>query len=332
MDIYYNLSTQYRVDDTGTRTNVKPKIRFKEKPEWTIHFVDSKNAAVNVAGIASWRAALDRDFSSSTEPMCRTLDADIDKTNAATGSISVKLDANTAQFQAAVNGKASAVAAWFELWGFNASGDPEVYVRIDCEAYSVVDPDGGTPPANVESGFVSITDIAAVVNGHPVLSRLSIVNGVLCIDGVPISAASGGSEEPEEPDPEEPQQSEPSMYYGYIDTATADGITSVTQITASMLSASGLTSAAPSELPRTSVGSVPAYAWLVVLLPASSGLYARKYDGLTGPTEFELNNGASNTGANGSEITLNGTSYKVYGEFVLAAGEYSIYVDEEVLQ
>ena len=118
------------------------------------------------------------------------------------------------------------------------------------------------------------------------------------------------------------------MYYGYIATATAGGMTAITQITPAMLSASGLTEATPAVMGKTSISGVPEAAWLTVLLPAASNLKARKFDGLTGPTEFELNNGAANTGSNGGSVTLDGTAYKVYGEFCLVGGEYFIYVEQ----
>ena len=65
-----------------------------------------------------------------------------------------------------------------------------------------------------------------------------------------------------------------------------------------------------------------------VLLPKSSGLKALKFDGIGGYLEFEENNGGiSGTGANGTEITLNGTAYLVYGEIRLVTGETFVKVE-----
>ena len=130
MDIYYDLTRQCRVDISGTRTTAKPKIRFREQPEWKIHFVDERNAAVGMGHVASWRAAVDRDFSSSTAPMCRTLDSSIDKSGAALGIVTVPINANTSSAKAAIDGQRS-INAYFELWGLDASGNPAVYLEID---------------------------------------------------------------------------------------------------------------------------------------------------------------------------------------------------------
>lgn len=55
---------------------------------------------------------------------------------------------------------------------------------------------------------------------------------------------------------------------------------------------------------------------------------AAKFDGIGGQAAFDLDNGGAGTGANGASVTLDDTSYKVYGEFALVAGERYIYVKE----
>ena len=115
-----------------------------------------------------------------------------------------------------------------------------------------------------------------------------------------------------------------TMYYGYVQDAA---MTKVTDITAAMLTQSTLTSADAGTLDKQSIGVVPAGAWVVALVPA--GYVATKFDGISGRTPFAENNGASGTGANGATIELDGKSYKLYGEFQLAAAEKFIYVDAE---
>ena len=70
------------------------------------------------------------------------------------------------------------------------------------------------------------------------------------------------------------------------------------------------------------------YGWVM----STSDVYrvkALKFDGIGGYLEFEENKGGINgTGANGTEITLNGTAYLVYGEIRLVAGETFIKVEE----
>lgn len=134
---------------------------------------------------------------------------------------------------------------------------------------------------------------------------------------------------PAEPGGGEPEPAE-TMYYGYIPYEVAGSITAVTQITLAMLSAPGSTvqSGPASILGKTAVGSPPAGSWLVVFVPAAAGLSAQKFDGLSGPVDFAADNGAPGTGANGSNVSLDGDDYLVYGEFRLAASDAHIYVNE----
>lgn len=117
-----------------------------------------------------------------------------------------------------------------------------------------------------------------------------------------------------------------TMYYGWV--MSTNEIYKVTDITSDMLTASTVTSANAAPLGKTSLGDAPAAAMVFVLLPKSSGLKALKFDGIGGYLEFEENNGGiSGTGANGTEITLDGTAYLVYGEIRLVNGETFIKVE-----
>ena len=326
MKIYYNTTGQYRCDDTGTKTVTNPPaLRYKEQPVWELHFVDNNNSPVNLASIASWRAALDKDKSSATEPMCRTLDAGIDLSRASLGIISVSLDANTQTFFAAIDGKTSTLKTYFELWGLDANAKPVFYIVFDVNASGVVDPDGGTIPSPVPTGLCSIAEInAALVGQFPILGRLSVDSaGRLCLDGSPVCTGDTGTEP--EPEPEAAQ-----MYYGYIPPSLAGDLTSVTAITEEKLSAAAdtVTVTEPATLNKVSLGNVPLGSFVFVLLPADSNLAATKFDGISSKVAFELNNGGSGTGANGTEITIGETDYKVYGEAMLVTGELFIYVDE----
>ena len=121
------------------------------------------------------------------------------------------------------------------------------------------------------------------------------------------------------------------MYYGYIPQAVLGSTYRVGQITAAMLedSRSVITEADTGPLGKTSLGTVPEGALVVVLLPTGNGLVAEKFDGLGGYVEFIENNVESGTGANGAGYSLNGEPYSIYGEYVLAAAEISIRITEE---
>ena len=120
------------------------------------------------------------------------------------------------------------------------------------------------------------------------------------------------------------------MYYGYITSEIAGSVIKVTQITTAMITAAikagTMQEAIPVELNKTSIGTVPAGALIAVMIPAAAGMSAAKFDGIGGQAAFDLDNGGAGTGANGASVTLDGTSYKIYGEFSLVAGERYIYV------
>ena len=114
------------------------------------------------------------------------------------------------------------------------------------------------------------------------------------------------------------------MYYGYIN----DGETyAVSHLTAAKLAVNTVTSASPAS--TSAVINAPAGSLIFVLVPASSSLVATKDDGLGNHVQFDTDNGAANTGANGTSITINNIQYRVYGEFNLANVETSIYISEE---
>lgn len=153
MDLYYDMTRQMRVDATGARVTGRPLLSYKEQPVWELHLVDGENLPLDLSGLPSWRAAVDSDLLSSTEVMCRTLNDKIDKSNLAEGIVRVQLDANTTTFLAAVDGKEN-LPAYFELWGYDADGVKQIYLRIGITASSVVDPEGGEPPEAPDSGLV----------------------------------------------------------------------------------------------------------------------------------------------------------------------------------
>ncbi len=163
MDLYYDMTRQLRVDATGARVTGRPQISYKEQPVWEIHLVDGENVPLDLSGVPSWRAAVDSDLLSSTEVMCRTLNEKIDRSRLAEGIVRVQLDANTTTFLAAVDGQDN-LPAYFELWGYDADGVKQIYLRIGITASAVVDPEGGEPPEAPESGLVEKTELEALVS------------------------------------------------------------------------------------------------------------------------------------------------------------------------
>ena len=144
-------------------------------------------------------------------------------------------------------------------------------------------------------------------------------NGKLIYDGQLVNL--GDKSDPVTPD----DPTDAKIYYGYV--MATDSVYKVSGLTANMLSVSTVKSAKTSAMNKTSLGDNPAGALVFVAIPKADGMRALKFDGIGGYVEFEPDNGAAGTGANGAEITLNGTAYMIYGEFALVDGEYFVKVE-----
>lgn len=112
------------------------------------------------AGV-SYNAAVDLDFNINTEPLIRTLDADIDHSQAASGIISLGLNAGTEGFLSAVNGRNS-VQGWFELRGYDTTDRCIYDYRIKCNCLGAIDPNSGDP-IPVASGGITQADVLALL-------------------------------------------------------------------------------------------------------------------------------------------------------------------------
>ena len=106
-------------------------------------------------------------------------------------------------------------------------------------------------------------------------------------------------------------------------------MTSLTQLTQSIIEAA-ISAGTVTECDAAAIGKVsmnaPAYSWIVAILPDT--LKALKDDGLGGKVAFTLDNGAAGSGANGADLTLGETAYKVYGELQIVTAQTSIYIEE----
>ena len=166
MNLYYNTTAQCRVDENNTRIAAKPVIHYGACPTWDLHFFSGDPSetpeTVDLSDIVAWRAAVDSDWNSNTEPMCRTLDEDIDASQAADGIISVPVNANTQRYHTVVNGKQS-VGAWFELRGFDDQGNVTLVVLLNITCSNSIDPTGGAEPEPVDNDTATMTWVKAVI-------------------------------------------------------------------------------------------------------------------------------------------------------------------------
>ncbi|MBQ7208159.1 MAG: collagen-like protein [Lentisphaeria bacterium] len=166
MDIFYNVTRQCRVDADNCRLAGNPVLYFGASPEWVLHLYTGEPGETPVpldaSGIPAFRAAVDVDWTASTEPMCRTVSG-IDVSGAASGVIVVPIDANTVRFGQVLNG-ARSKDAYFELRGLDTNGDVALLILFPVTCHNVIDPEGGEPPEDTPSGYATEAYVDAVVS------------------------------------------------------------------------------------------------------------------------------------------------------------------------
>jgi hypothetical protein len=166
MELYYDTLTMSQVDSAGGRRFTPLKIAYESAPMWRVRFVEADSAAgtvtsVDVSDAVAWRAAIDKDFNADTDPMCRTLDENIDASQAADGIIDVLLDAFTAPFLAALGDQGRLRDCPFELCGYDYEGKKIYSALVFVEATGSVDPAGGEPP-DPPGNYYTKTEINAL--------------------------------------------------------------------------------------------------------------------------------------------------------------------------
>ncbi len=162
MNLYF-VENQNLVDSQGAKFTNEIFLGYNRLPTWYINFVtaDAQTAtvtAVDVSDAVTWKAAVDKDFSTETEPMCRTLNANIDSSRADEGIIGVVIDSFTATFLAAVGTKARLSPVYFQLEGYNGDGNVIHSALFQIVAQNSVDPSGGDPP-DPPGNYYTITQI-----------------------------------------------------------------------------------------------------------------------------------------------------------------------------
>ena len=143
-DFYYNIEDAEFVNQSGEKlSRFVPELFYQESAVWRIFLRDRENRNYDLSGIVAWSAAVDCDYDADTAPRCRVLPENI-SADATTGSVTVSLDAATAEVLAAVNGTAKR-KAFFEMHGVDAAGDRKLYLEFEIVARMILDPSPGVP-------------------------------------------------------------------------------------------------------------------------------------------------------------------------------------------
>lgn len=141
LSLIYDIAKKvFRATDGSTMPGYSPAISFGEKPVWSLQLVDtSTDSPLDISGIYAWRAALDTDFSSDTEPMARTVSG-ITATMGDFGPVvSIPIETATLRFLQICNGRQK-TSAYFELAGLDGNGDTVFYVCFPVSCLFPIDP------------------------------------------------------------------------------------------------------------------------------------------------------------------------------------------------
>ena len=163
MKLYYNLTAQCRVDEDNCRLTGLPVVYYGTTPIWELQLyqgaIGTEPDVPDVSGLTAWRAAIDTDWTSGTDPVCRTVEG-IDFSRAAAGLLTIPLNANTVSFSAKLNGKKS-LNGFFELRGFNSQGSVENIILFGVTLHNAIDPDGGVSPESITPDTITRAEVMA---------------------------------------------------------------------------------------------------------------------------------------------------------------------------
>jgi hypothetical protein len=163
-NVYFDIDqTRFVYPTTGVPLAVKdyPVIVFKEQKiiTWNIGYWDSTTSTfiaqdLTDYAVVSWQSSIDYDFVSSTDPMIRVLDVNIDDSDAADGIIVVTYDADTTDFENAVDGQTNGRRlVELQLKGNNGAGKLACdFTPMDKQLYARQQVDPGSDPVGTTVG------------------------------------------------------------------------------------------------------------------------------------------------------------------------------------
>lgn len=186
-DYYYNLDDAEFFSASGEKLpRCVPELCYQEHADWRIFLRTRDNLPRDLTGIVAWSAAVDCDFKAGSAPMCRTLAEGI-SADTATGAVTVRLDAATAEFLEVVDGSEQK-DAHFELYGINSTGERVICLCFKIAARMTLDPDPEvdvhTPDTVATKTYTALAISGALVSGNYVTS-----SGARMIAGSAVSGA-----------------------------------------------------------------------------------------------------------------------------------------------
>jgi hypothetical protein len=179
---YFDNEAGRLCDASGGANFVPPVLLYQDKPTWEIDVVTlsagASPAAVDLSAYIAWEFAVDDDADHATDPWCRTLNANIDSSDAATGKIVIKIDADTAEFDAGI-GSSWSKGVYGRLKGTAADGTKISFV-FSILAFNDPDPNSGDP-GDPPSNYYTIAETIAGFQALTLVTQLSLPAGATAI-------------------------------------------------------------------------------------------------------------------------------------------------------
>ncbi len=136
----YDIDRKVFRNSSGlVRTSFRPSISYGERSVWSIEIQATDAGQVSLGGATAWRAAIDQDFNSSTEPMARTTSGITVDASGEWPVAVVAIDTLTERFLSVCDGRQT-TPVYFELAGLDANGDTVFYLCFAMDALFPIDP------------------------------------------------------------------------------------------------------------------------------------------------------------------------------------------------
>lgn len=161
IQIYYDIDTMRRVNADGAPITLLPAFFYNTAPVVQFQF-QNNGTPIDLSGIAAWRAAIDTDFNSTSDPAVRVTSDGIDASQSASGILSVTFDCRSAGFLTKLNNSRT-VTGWLDIYGVDGSGISIFIAQMQVLLFSVVDPEQGTPPV-IPDLYPSSAAVQAMIN------------------------------------------------------------------------------------------------------------------------------------------------------------------------
>lgn len=161
--IIYDIDRKVFRNTNGlVRTGFRPSLSYGERAVWQIEIQATDAGAVSLGGASAWRAAIDQDFSVSTEPMARTTSGITVDVSGAWPVATVAIDTLTERYLSVCDGRQT-TPVFFELAGLNGSGDTVFYLCFPIDALFPIDPQASGSLAPVATTDLTEAQIRAIV-------------------------------------------------------------------------------------------------------------------------------------------------------------------------